>query len=47
LKTADPEVKVIVGGAPLNPEIARKFGADGYAEDAVTAVQEAASLIKK
>jgi methanogenic corrinoid protein MtbC1 len=46
LKTADPEVKVLVGGAPLNPEIAAKFGADGYAEDAVCAVQEAARLIK-
>lgn len=47
LKAADPKVKVLVGGAPLNPEIAAKFGADGYAEDAVCAVQEAAHLIKK
>lgn len=47
LKTEDPEVKIIVGGAPLNPEIARKFGADGYAEDAVSAVQAASGLIKK
>ena len=47
LKAADPKVKVLVGGAPLNPEIAAKFGADGYAEDAVSAVQEAAHLIKK
>ena len=47
LKAAVPEVKVLVGGAPLNPEIAVKFGSDGYAEDAVCAVQEAARLIKK
>jgi methanogenic corrinoid protein MtbC1 len=47
LKASDPAVKVLVGGAPLSPEIARKFGADGYAEDAVCAVQEAAHLIKK
>ncbi len=47
LKTEDPEVKIIVGGAPLNPEIARKFGADSYAADAVSAVREAASLIRK
>ena len=47
LKTEDPEVKVLVGGAPLNPEIAAKFGADGYAEDAVCAMQEAGHLIKK
>ena len=47
LKVADPEVKVLVGGAPLNPEIAAKFGADGYAEDAVRAVQEASHLIRR
>ena len=47
LKAADPKVKVLVGGAPLNPEIATKFGADGYAEDAVSAVQEAGRMIKK
>jgi methanogenic corrinoid protein MtbC1 len=47
LKAADPKVKVLVGGAPLNPEVAAKFGADGYAQDAVCAVQEAEHLIKK
>jgi methanogenic corrinoid protein MtbC1 len=47
LKATDPEVKVLVGGAPLSLEIARKFGADGYAEDAVSAVQEAGRLIRK
>ena len=47
LKAADPEVKVLVGGAPLNQEIATKFGADGYAEDAVSAVKQAGRLIKK
>jgi methanogenic corrinoid protein MtbC1 len=47
LKAADPEVKVLVGGAPLSLEIAAKFGADGYAQDAVSAVQAADSLIKK
>jgi corrinoid protein of di/trimethylamine methyltransferase len=47
LKAADPEVKVLVGGAPLNQEIATKFGADGYAEDAVSAVKQAGRLIRK
>jgi corrinoid protein of di/trimethylamine methyltransferase len=47
LKAADPKVKILVGGAPLSPEIAAKFGADGYAQDAVSAVQAADSLIKK
>jgi len=47
LKASDPDVKVLVGGAPLNPEIATKFGADGYAEDAVRAVQEAGHIIRR
>jgi len=47
LKASDPDVKVLVGGAPLNPEIAAKFGADGYAEDAVRAVQEAGHIIRR
>lgn len=47
LKAADPGVKVLVGGAPLNREIAAKFGADGFAEDAVSAVREADRMIKK
>jgi len=47
LKAADPGVKVLVGGAPLNSEIVANFGADGYAEDAVSAVQEAGRMIKK
>lgn len=36
-------VKLIVGGAPLNLELAKKFGADGYAADAIYGVD----LIKK
>ncbi len=32
-------VKVIVGGAPINQEYADKIGADGYAEDAAGAVK--------
>ncbi|MBI9077622.1 MAG: cobalamin-dependent protein [Desulfatibacillum sp.] len=30
-----PHVKVLVGGAPLDQEVARNMGADGYAESAV------------
>jgi len=32
-------LKVIVGGAPVNEEFARKIGADGYAKDAARAVK--------
>ena len=33
-------------GAPVNPEVAEKHGADGYAKDAGTAVDEAIHLLK-
>ncbi|MCF8080754.1 MAG: corrinoid protein [Desulfobacterales bacterium] len=47
LKAEKPEVVVLVGGAPLNEEIAQKYGADGYAKDAISAVHEAERLYKK
>jgi len=39
------KVKVIVGGAPLTQEWATEIGADGYAEDAVSAVALAKRLV--
>ena len=36
----------MLGGAPLNPEIVEKYGADGYAKDANSAVEEAVKLFK-
>ena len=44
-RSLHPEVKVLVGGAPLDERIARALGADGYAENAVTAPDEAARLL--
>ncbi|MHA2283158.1 MAG: cobalamin-dependent protein [Promethearchaeota archaeon] len=38
------KVKLIVGGAPLNLELAKKFGADGYADDAIYGVELIKSL---
>jgi corrinoid protein of di/trimethylamine methyltransferase len=38
-------VKVIVGGAPVNQEWADSIGADGYAEDAVGAIELAKQLV--
>jgi len=46
IKKADPEVLVMVGGAPLSRELATQFGADGYAEDAKEAVSEVKKLLK-
>ena len=46
LKEADlrDQVKVMVGGAPVTASYAEKIGADGYAEDAISAVQLAMRL---
>ncbi|MCP4667656.1 MAG: cobalamin-binding protein [Deltaproteobacteria bacterium] len=46
LKEKNPNVRIMLGGAPITPEIVDKFGADGYAESAGTAVDEAINLIK-
>ena len=45
LKRRDRKAKILVGGAPLNLDIARKFGADGYSPDASSAVREAMALL--
>ena len=47
VKAVNPKVIVLVGGAPLNEEIARKYGADGYATDAIQAVATAERLFSK
>lgn len=46
LRERNPNVRIMVGGAPLNPDIAEKYGADGYAKGAGTAVDEAIRLLK-
>jgi 5-methyltetrahydrofolate--homocysteine methyltransferase len=38
-------VKVMIGGAPVTDEFAKRIGADGYAPDASSAVRLAKSLI--
>jgi len=46
LKEKNPNVRIMLGGAPITSEIVDKYGADGYAENAGTAVDEAIKLIK-
>ncbi len=41
------KMKIMVGGAPLTDEYARKIGADGYARDASQAAKQALSLLNK
>jgi methanogenic corrinoid protein MtbC1 len=42
-----PDVAIMVGGAPLTREIATSYGADGYAENAGTAVPEAQTMLAR
>jgi len=46
LKERNPNVRIMLGGAPITAEIVDKYGADGFAESAGTAVDEAINLIK-
>jgi 5-methyltetrahydrofolate--homocysteine methyltransferase len=39
------KVKVLVGGAPVTEEYAKEIGADGYAPDAASAIDEAKELL--
>ncbi|MHA1689225.1 MAG: cobalamin B12-binding domain-containing protein [Promethearchaeota archaeon] len=39
------KVKLIVGGAPLNMELAKKLGADDFAEDAVDGIKHIKKLV--
>jgi len=47
IKDRNSNIGVMVGGAPLTREIANKYGADGYANNAGGAVQEAVSVITR
>ena len=41
------QVLILVGGAPVDEEFAKKIGADGYAADAVAAAETAKKMIGK
>ena len=45
VKAEYPNVAIMVGGAPLTKEIAISYGADGYAENAGTAVPAAEEML--
>jgi len=45
LRAAGISAKVMIGGAPVTQGYADKIGADGYADDAATAVDVAKSLV--
>jgi corrinoid protein of di/trimethylamine methyltransferase len=45
LRKKNPNVKIMIGGAPVSKELADKWGADGYAPDASNALKEAISMV--
>ena len=46
LKAANlPDMKIMIGGAPITQAFADEIGADGYAADAGTAVDIARKLV--
>ena len=45
IRAKNPKVKIMLGGAPVSGEVADKYGADGYADNAANAVQEAIRMV--
>lgn len=47
VKEKNPNVAIMLGGAPVTQDVAKLFGADGYAESAGNAVQEGIKMIAR
>jgi methanogenic corrinoid protein MtbC1 len=47
IRSEDKDVAIMVGGAPLTVDIANSYGADGYADTAGEAVQEANKMLER
>jgi len=45
IKDKNPECRILIGGAPITDDVAGKFGADGTAENASNALEEAVKMI--
>lgn len=45
IKEKNPNVMIMVGGAPLNEHISQAWGADGYARDAHNAIKYAIKMV--
>jgi corrinoid protein of di/trimethylamine methyltransferase len=45
IKAKNPNARVMIGGAPVTEDIAEKFGADGFAEDASNALKDAINML--
>ena len=47
IKERNPNVAIMLGGAPVTKDVTELFGADGYAQSAGNAVQEAIKMISR
>lgn len=47
IKAKNPHVAIMMGGAPVTKDVTELFGADGYADSAGNAVQEAIKMISR
>jgi methanogenic corrinoid protein MtbC1 len=47
IKDKNPNVAIMLGGAPVTKDVATLFGADGYAESAGNAVAEGIKMISR
>jgi methanogenic corrinoid protein MtbC1 len=47
IKASNPNVAVMVGGAPVTRDIAKSYGADGYADNAGQVVKEATRVLSE
>jgi methanogenic corrinoid protein MtbC1 len=47
IREQDAEVAIMLGGAPLTLDIAKSYGADGYASNAGNAVKEANAMLTR
>ncbi len=45
LRKKNPNVRIMIGGAPVSQDIAEKWGADGYAKDATNALKDAINMV--
>lgn len=45
IKEKNPNARVMIGGAPVTEDIAERFGADGFAEDASNALKDAINML--
>jgi methanogenic corrinoid protein MtbC1 len=47
IKASNPNVAVMVGGAPVTRDIAKSYGADGYADNAGQVIKEATRVLSE